>query len=294
MKKSSATIFDGGSRPDGRGAGTEPRNAAPELKPVVVTRAEERGGPLSAELESLGLPVLIWAAVRILPADTAPLDEALSRAESFDWIVFTSRHGVAAVTARLPAPPSGVRIAAVGRSTASVLKQHGWPADLLPGEHSAAGLIAAFAASGCGRGARILYPASSRALPTLATGLTQLGAEVTTVEAYRTVSGTVLNVEDCRSWIERQGIGAVTFASPSAVIELERALGKEDFARLLAAAPAVAIGPTTARALTERGYTATLAESATLRGLARTSVHAARTGLVPQMRRKPRPGGAKP
>jgi uroporphyrinogen-III synthase len=269
-------------------ARTEPRDSAPQLKPVVVTRPEEHDGPLAKELRSLGLPVLIWAAIRVLPADTARLDEALSRAESFDWLVFTSRHAVAAVTARLPAPPSGLRAAAVGRATASVLRQHGWPVDMLPGEHSAAGLVAAFAASGSARGARILYPASSRTLPTLAAGLTQLGAEVTTVEAYRTVSGNTLDVEDCRSWIARQGVGAVTFASPSAVEELEGALGKDDFARLLGTAPAVAIGPTTARALAERGYTPTLAESATLRGLARTSLHAVRAGPASQRRRAPR------
>ncbi len=253
------------------GAAAGPRNTA--LKPVVVTRSEERDGPLSTELRSLGLPVLVWAAVQVLPADTAPLDEALGRAESFDWIVFTSRRAVAAVTARVPAPPRGVKTAAVGRATAAVLQQHGWPVDLTPAEPSAAGLVAAFAASGAARGARILYPASSRALPTLAAGLTQLGAEVTTVEAYRTVSGTALNVDDCRSWIARGGVGAVTFASPSAVAELESALGKEDFGRLLGNAPAVAIGPTTARALTERGYPSTLAESATLRALARASLH---------------------
>ena len=248
----------------------------PMLKPVVVTRAEERDGPLSTELKSLGLPVLVWAAVRVLPADATALDEALSRAESFDWIVFTSRHAVAAVTARLSAPPAGMRTAAVGRATAAVLKQHGWPVDLVPGEPSAAGLVAAFAASGAAGSSRVLYPASSRALPTLAAGLTQLGAQVTTVEAYRLASGTALDVEDCRSWIARDAVGAVTFASPSAVAELESALGQDDFRRLLGRAPAVAIGPTTARALTERGYTVKLAESATLRGLARSSLHAVR------------------
>jgi uroporphyrinogen-III synthase len=251
------------------------------LKPVVVTRAEERDGPLSTELKTLGLPVLVWAAVRVLPADATALEEALSRAQSFDWIVFTSRHAVAAVTSRLSSPPSGVRTAAVGRSTAAVLKQHGWPVDLVPGESSAAGLVAAFAASGSARSARVLYPASSRALPTLAAGLTQLGAEVTTVEAYRTASGTALDVADCRSWIARDAVGAVTFASPSAVAELESALGREDFRRLLGRAPAVAIGPTTARALTERGYSPKLAESATLRGLARSSLHAVRAAQVP-------------
>ncbi|MBW4052102.1 MAG: uroporphyrinogen-III synthase [Proteobacteria bacterium] len=268
MTKSSGRILDGGSRPE---AGTEP-------KPVVVTRAEERDGPLCTELRSLGLPVLVWAAVRVMPADTAALEQALSRADAFDWIVFTSRHGVAAVTGRLPAPPPGMRTAAVGRATAAVLEQRGWPVDLIPGEPSAGGLVAAFAASGAARGARVLYPASSRALPTLAAGLTHLGAEVTTVEAYRLVSGTSLDVDACRGWIARQGVGVVTFASPSAVVELESALGKEDFARLLGTAPAVAIGPTTARALTQRGYTPTLAESATLRGLALTSLNAVRAG----------------
>jgi len=63
----------------------------------------------------------------------------------------------------------------------------------------------------------------------------------------------------------------VTFASPSAVDELEHALGKEAFDRLLSAAAAVAIGPTTARALTDRGHTPALAESATLQGLAHTT-----------------------
>jgi uroporphyrinogen-III synthase len=270
------------------GPRTEWLNAAPNSKPVVVTRAEDGDGPLSRELKSLGLPVLVWAAVHVSPADTAQLTEALGRADSFDWVVFTSRHGVAAVTSRLPVPPPGLRTAAVGRATASVLAQHGWRVDLVPGEPNAAGLVAAFAASGAARGARILYPASSRALPTLAAGLTQLGAEVTTVEAYRTTSGTALDVDDCRSWIARQGVGAVTFASPSAVIELESALGKEDFARLLDTAPAVAIGPTTARALAERGYTPTLAESATLRGLARSSLSAVRAGLPSPVRRESR------
>lgn len=254
----------------------------PKPKPVVVTRAEERDGPLSSELRRLGLPVLVWAAVRVLPTDTTDLNQALSRADSFDWMIFSSRHSVAAVTARLSSPPSHVRVAAVGRATAAVLKRHGWPVDLLAAEPGAAGLVAAFAASGCAPGARILHPASSRVLPTLASGLTQLGANVTTVEAYRTVSGAALDLEDCRSWIAREAVGAVTFASPSAVTELESALGKEDFARLLGTAPAVAIGPTTARALTERGYAPTLAESATLQGLARTSLRAMHTGPAPR------------
>jgi uroporphyrinogen-III synthase len=263
-----------------------------EPKRVVVTRSEASDGPLSSQLRDLGLAVLLWPAVAVELAEPGPLETALSRAGSFDWIVFASRHAVAAVTRILPTPPAGVRIAAVGQATAQVLRQRGWPVDLLPADANAAALVDAFAAedaaadandtggipgtierAGASRakrinGARILFPASSRALPTISTGLTQLGAEVLQVEAYRTESSASLDVEDCRSWIARGSIGAVTFASPSAVDELEQALGKDDFDRLLGAAAAVAIGPTTARALADRGHTPALADAPTLQGLA--------------------------
>jgi uroporphyrinogen-III synthase len=239
---------------------------------VVVTRAEGADGPLGRELKSLGLSVLLWPAVSVGSASPDALCATLKEVRSFGWIVFASRHAVAAVLGQLVAPPEGVRVAAVGKATAQVLRQRGWPVHLVPDEPSAASLIAAFAAQWSPRdaGVRILYPASSRALPTIAVGLTQLGARVTQVEAYRTEAAP-LDVEECRAWIQRAGVGAVTFTSPSAVNELAQALGEEDFGRLLSEAIAVAIGRTTARELTARGRTATVAEAATLRGVALTT-----------------------
>lgn len=249
-----------------------------DLKPVVVTRAESSDGPLSRELRSLGLRALLWPAVSVSTADLGPLSAALAAIRSFGWIVFASRNAVAAVLKLLPAAPEGVRIAAVGTATAQVLRQRGWPVELVPDEGNAAALVAAFAARWrpADAGIRILYPASSRALPSIAQGLTQLGAQVTQVEAYRT-EGAALDVADCRAWIARDGVGAVTFASPSAVTELARALGDEHFGRLLNRAAAVAIGRTTARELSARGHTAVVAESATLQGLALTTLRLLQT-----------------
>lgn len=169
-------------------------------------------------------------------------------------------------------------MAAVGTATALTLRQRGWPVDLLPQEPSAAALVAAFAArwTPADTGARILFPASSRALPTIAAGLSQLGARVSQVEAYRTEAAT-LDLAECRAWIARGAIGAVTFASPSAVTELAQALGEEDFERLLSDAAAVAIGRTTARELSARGHAAVVAESATLHGLALTTLRLMQT-----------------
>lgn len=238
-------------------------------KRVVVTRAEPNDGPLSSQLRALGLSVLLWPAVQVTVAETVPLAEALGPVDRFDWIVFASRHAVAAVTALVTNPPKGVHIAAVGQSTAQVLRQRGWPVDLLPQESNAAALVNAFAEKSL-LGASVLFPASSRALPTIAAGLRQLGATVTQIVAYRTEPAP-LDLERCRAWIERDAIGAVTFASPSAVIELAQALGEASFARLLAGAKVVAMGATTARALAQRGGTAVLADSATLGALAQTT-----------------------
>ena len=253
-------------------------SAAVDIKPVVVTRAESSDGPLSRELRSLGLRALLWPAVSVSTPDLGPLSAALAAVKSYGWIVFASRNAVAAVLELLPAAPAGVRIAAVGKATAQVLRQRGWAVELVPDEGNAAALVAAFAARWrpADAGVKILYPASSRALPSIAQGLTQLGAQVTQVEAYRT-DAAALDVADCRAWIARDGVGAVTFASPSAVTELARALGDEQFERLLTSAAAVAIGRTTARELSARGHTAVVAESATLQSLALTTLRLLQT-----------------
>jgi uroporphyrinogen-III synthase len=240
-----------------------------ELPPVVVTRAEAADGPLSSQLRSLGVKVLLWPAIEVTAADSSELEAALQRIEEFDWIVFTSRQAAPPVLERLPAQPKSLKVAAVGQATATVLRQRGWQVDLVPDDANAGALVGEFEKF-TKPGLRVLFPASSRALPTIAKGLAQLGAEVTQVEAYRTEAAS-LDVNECRAWIGRNEIGAVTFASPSAVIELERALGKDDFDKLLTRAAAVAIGPTTARVLSELGRSPVMAESATLLGLANTA-----------------------
>jgi uroporphyrinogen-III synthase len=249
--------------------------SAVDLPPVVVTRAEGAEGPLTAQLRSLGVKVLLWPAIEVTPTDTTDLEAALARIAEFDWIVFASRQAVPPVVERLATQPSTLHVAAVGQATAQVLRQRGWRVDLVPDDPNAGALVDAFTPL-VTPDLRVLFPASSRALPTIAKGLVQLGAQVTQVEAYRTAASS-LDLNECRDWISRSEIGAVTFASPSAVIELERALGKDDFDKLLANAAAVAIGPTTARVLTELGCTPVMAESATLRGLANTALKAIQT-----------------
>ena len=239
--------------------------------PVVVTRDEPADGPLSRELRALGLTVLGWPVLSIGPAaDSAPLEQALRRLNEFDWLVFASQHAVNEVVRRVPVPPAYLNIAAVGASTAQALIAAGWAVSAVPDEQSAEGLVALLVPQ-LKPGARVLFPSGSRSLPTLRIGLTAAGADVMQVEAYAT-NAAALDVDACHGWVTRRAIGAVTFTSPSAVAELERALGPAAFDQLLEGATAITLGPTTGRTLASRGYASVLAMPPTLTGMAHTTL----------------------
>ncbi len=151
-----------------------------------------------------------------------------------------------------PDHPSWPRVAVVGPATAAAAERAGWRVDRLPAELSAAGLVESFRSAGDAPGARILLPASAQGRPELAAGLAALGATVAAVEAYRTLPS-ALDGAACRAALAAGEVDAITFTSPSAVSGLERALGPADFAAALSGRLVVSIGPTTTRALSERG-----------------------------------------
>lgn len=238
--------------------------------PVVVTRDEPADGPLSRELRALGLQVLGWPVLSSGPAsDAGALEEALRHLNQFEWLVFASQHAVAEVVRRVPVPPAYLNIAAVGTRTAQALTAAGWTVTAVPADQTAAGLVALLRPK-LTPDMRVLFPAGSRSLPTLRAGLTAAGAAVTQVEAYATHPGR-LDLPACQDRVRQGAIGAITFTSPSAVEELDRALGPVTFERLLDCATAITLGTTTGRALAARGFPSVLARPATLTGMAHTT-----------------------
>jgi uroporphyrinogen III methyltransferase/synthase len=236
---------------------------------VVVTRAEPPAGPLGTKLAAQGAEVRHWPVVQISPpADPKPLIRALENLAQYDWIVFSSPRAVTAVVGRIDGLPEGIRVAAVGDSTAETLLEEGWPVDLLPREFGSEGLVAAFSEADFAHGADVLFPASNIARTTIPDGLTGLGARVERIVAYETVAA-ALDSAACVADADSGRLHAVTFASPSAVSGLRAALGEMSFVRILSQVPAVVIGPTTAAALHEIGMApAGVADPSTLDGLA--------------------------
>src|SRR4051794_31948055 len=162
---------------------------------IVVTRSREQAGDLVELLEARGAEAIQAPTIRIAPPeDTEPLDRACAGAGQYDWIIFTSANGVDAFMRRLLAgfdirSLKGVRIGAVGASTAERIARYGVRVDLTPEEFRAEAVIEALKAAGPLTGTRILLPRADIAREVLTDQLRDAGADVTEVVAYRTQLG---------------------------------------------------------------------------------------------------------
>jgi uroporphyrinogen III methyltransferase/synthase len=233
---------------------------------IVVTRSREQAGELIDMLEERGAEAIPAPTISIAPPeDSAALDEAVTNAATFDWIVFASANAVDSFMSRLTAGADvrelkGVRICAVGPSTASRLLRYGIRADLMPSEFRAEALMDALRTHGPLRGRRVLLPRADIGRDVLADELRHAGADVTDVVAYRTTlahaDGT--GDRDIYRMLLDGKIDAVTFTSASTVRNFAQIHGQEQAADLLSGTVVAAIGPVTAEAAQQLGIQTTV------------------------------------
>jgi uroporphyrinogen III methyltransferase/synthase len=233
---------------------------------IVVTRSREQAGEFVDMLEERGAEAIQAPTIRIAPPDDEEaLDRACADAGAYTWIVFTSANAVDAFLGRLLTRGDirdlkGVRLCAIGPSTAQRITRYGVRADLVPDESRAEGVFDALKDSGPLKDTRILLPRADLARDSLPDQLRDAGAEVSEVIAYRTVlaGGERDGDHDIyRMLLDRQ-IDAVTFTSASTVRNFARMLGEEQAADLLNTTVVAAIGPVTAEAAQQLGIHTTV------------------------------------
>jgi uroporphyrinogen III methyltransferase/synthase len=239
-------------------------------KRIVVTRSVEQAGELIEMLEERGAEAIPAPVIRTAPPeDLGALDQACAEAGTFDWIVFTSANGVDYFMDRLLALSDvrelkGVRICAIGPSTASRLSRYGIRVDLTPEEFRAEAVADALARDGSLKGRRVLLPRADIAREMLVDELKQAGADVVDVAAYRTLQGGNGDYDIYRMMLDRQ-IDAVTFTSASTVRNFVAMIGRDQAADLLRATVVASIGPVTAEAAQQLGIaTAVMPERYTI------------------------------
>jgi uroporphyrinogen-III synthase len=241
---------------------------------IVVTRAAARAGPLSEELAAAGATVIAMAAARVERILSSALDRALEHLNEYAWALFTSRTAVEILFDALAATGGsadrfiGVKVAAIGPTTASALEERGIGVTLTPSRHVAEGLLEALGARSDVHGARVLYATADGARDVLPNGLRELGATVDRIAIYRSVpDGT--GADEVRRLLDRDEVDLVTFTSPSTVQGFVAAVGGQSARR----APAATIGPITSQAARAAGIeVAVEARESTASGLVRAVI----------------------
>ncbi|MFQ5694705.1 MAG: uroporphyrinogen-III synthase [Terriglobia bacterium] len=240
----------------------------------MITRRRQQAGGLRRALEKKGATVLALPTITLgPPKDWRPLDRALGRLETYDWLIFTSVNGVEFFWTRLRRlgkdrrAVQRARVAAIGPATARALKRCGVRARVVPEEFRAEGLLAALRKERW-RGKRVLLARAAQARAVLPRELRRRGAHVDVVAVYQTVLPATSKKRARRIFAARRKPDAITFTSSSTLRNFCALLDRRAARQALAGVAVATIGPVTSRTARALGLrVAVEAKTFTVEGL---------------------------
>jgi uroporphyrinogen III methyltransferase / synthase len=240
---------------------------------VLITRPKNQSATFGADLQTAGFEPVYFPVIEIRPIeDNTSLDQALSKLNCYDWIVFTSVNGVDVFFQRLKNTIETQRnkekiqtlslhdsvahphFAAIGPKTAEALRVRGIEPFFVPEEFVAEAILPGL---GDLRGRWVLLPRAEIARKALPEAIAKAGGIAHEIAVYYTLPAEP----------DPKGLGAlilgvdwITFTSPSTVqnfIHVVREHGFDPFN--LPGRPKIAcIGPITEKATQEEGFEVTL------------------------------------
>lgn len=180
------------------------------------------------------------------------MDRAISSLQKYDWIIFTSAHGVEFFVKRLNECGYGSqripKICAVGPATAASVKQFGHKTALIPSQYVAEGVFQALVDYYGGidqmTGLNILIPRAEKAREFLPEALAEAGVNVDTVPCYQTVRAE--KDPDAMQKLQENRPDLLVFTSSSTINNLMDILGTDSGRKMLMESTVAVIGPITA------------------------------------------------
>ena len=241
---------------------------------IVVTRAREQAGRLSAALAELGADVLEIPTIKTAPPGRKEdIVDALLELNSYDWLVFTSPNGVTAFFGYFfkrfqdMRDLGGARIAAIGPATAAELKELHLQVDLTPDEALGQKIAEAFAKFESIENLKICLLRAEVASSDLPRALEKLGAIVDDIPVYQTVAETE-DPAGAGARLLEDGADWITFTSASTVEHFHARFGLPELLKKYAQMKLASIGPETSKALRAIGLDPTIeAREHTIDGL---------------------------
>lgn len=239
---------------------------------ILVTRAADKAGAITGQLDLLGAEVEELPAIEIAPLKTnGAFHDTVARLPDTDWVFFTSPEGLERFMQLLKPLRKDLRwlrdchIGAIGPKTAAAIEACGLHVDFVPRRFSQEGMVRDFPARVL-QGKRGVIFSAQDSRDVLAEGLQRRGMRVQRIAVYRTVMPKALR-QGVKTLFERP-FDFVTVTSASCVDHLYDALSAAGQAQRFPALRFASIGPVTSQAVRERGgRVAVEASVSTIEGL---------------------------
>ncbi|MGW6150265.1 uroporphyrinogen-III synthase [Bacillus mycoides] len=213
-------------------------------KTVLITRAQHQAKQMSVAVkERSGIPLEI-PLLRMEGTSHRKIQHIAGQLHSYDWVIFTSKNGVAffldSLRKKLPGP---IKIAAVGVKTKLELEKRGYQVHFVPTSFVAETFAEEFLKELSGN-ERILFPKGNLARDVIPVKLREFGVFLDELIVY----GTKVNVEKKQELITALKLGEVniiTFTSPSTVDSFVRLLEGTNWREWTKKCTIACIGPIT-------------------------------------------------
>ncbi|MCA9705920.1 MAG: uroporphyrinogen-III C-methyltransferase [Myxococcales bacterium] len=234
---------------------------------VVITRPAAQSAGLVQALAELGADPVAFPCLGVVPPeDPHALHRAVAELpEAYDGVVISSPNGARAFFDALDAVEldgralAGVRLLAIGSSTAAACRARGIRPDLVPRHARTEGLVELLEAEDL-LGARWLHVRADEGRSLLGEAIAEAGGRYTLAIGYRTIRPSVPPrlIASLRPPGEGgEGFDAIAFASGKAAQHfletVGEQLGAESARRLVRAAKVVGLGPVTTAAVEAMG-----------------------------------------
>jgi uroporphyrinogen-III synthase len=236
---------------------------------IIVTGTKEDSAAFAARLEKEGFKAEALPTICIQKKKLdATLIAALRDLESYDYLIFSSPHAVTFFVEALRElwikKPHTIKIAAVGPVTARALHASGFAPHIIPKKAGAIELVQELKGID---GKKVLFPRSARAGEEAIDALRERGAFVTPIILYTTTS---IASEAGMFETATQDARCIIFMSPSGVAGFAKNFPGNILSEHVAMTRALAIGPTTAKAVSSAGFKhISIAKPSTLDGIIR-------------------------
>ncbi|MBJ8102287.1 MULTISPECIES: uroporphyrinogen-III synthase [Bacillus cereus group] len=213
-------------------------------KTVLITRAQHQAKQMSVAVkERSGIPLEI-PLLRMEGMSHREIQHIAGQLHSYDWVIFTSKNGVAffldSLRKKLPGP---IKIAAVGVKTKLELEKRGYQVDFVPTAFVAEVFAEEFVKKLSGNEC-ILFPKGNLARDVIPVKLREMGVSLEELIVYGTKEN-VMKKQELIVALEEGKVDIITFTSPSTVTSFVRLLEGTNWREWTKKCTIACIGPIT-------------------------------------------------